>query len=60
MRYYLDDNGGWMTVSGDAAMFSVVPDGFREVTEEEYQQAAGVILVELPTGDGAEGDRPGA
>jgi hypothetical protein len=60
MRYYLDDNGGWMTVSGDAAMFSVVPDGFREVTEAEYQQAAGVILVELPSGGGAEGDLRGA
>ncbi|WP_405759436.1 hypothetical protein OG234_13165 [Streptomyces sp. NBC_01420] len=49
MRYYLNDSGGWLTVSGDAEAFSVVPAGYREVSEAEYQEAAGVILLQPPT-----------
>lgn len=48
MHYFLHDNGGWMTVSGDTDVFGVVPDGYREVTEEEYNAAAGAITVTLP------------
>lgn len=52
MRYFLNDAGGWLTVSGDTDVFGVVPDGFREVTEAEYNAAAGVITVELPPNEG--------
>jgi len=48
MRYFIHDNGGWMTVSGDADTFGVVPDGYREVSEQEYNEAAGTIIVTLP------------
>lgn len=60
MRYFLDDNGGWLTVSGDADMFAVVPDGYREVTDAEYNQAAGIITVELPEGPAGGGEQPDA
>ncbi|WP_158508458.1 hypothetical protein [Streptomyces sp. CCM_MD2014] len=48
MRYFLNDAGGWMSVSGDADLFNVVPDGYREVTEAEFNEAAGVITLEPP------------
>ncbi|MFE3378703.1 hypothetical protein [Streptomyces anulatus] len=52
MRYYLSDDGGTLTVSGDTTVFPVaIPDGHREVTAEEYHQAAGTITVPLPGGD---------
>ncbi|MET7720690.1 hypothetical protein [Streptomyces mirabilis] len=60
MRYFLHSNGGWLTVSGDADVFQVVPDGYREVTEDEYNEAAGVIIVELSTGNDGDGDQPAA
>lgn len=47
MRYYLNSDGGWLTVSGDAEVFGVVPDGYREVSEEEYNEAVGAITVIL-------------
>ncbi|MDH6489672.1 hypothetical protein [Streptomyces sp. SAI-127] len=55
MRYYLEDNGGWLSVSGDAEMFATIPPGYREVTEAEYNEAAGVIT--LPAPEPNEGDR---
>ncbi|MEU6628467.1 hypothetical protein ABZ905_09245 [Streptomyces parvus] len=49
MRYYLSENGGAMTVSGDPGPFGVtIPPGYREVTEEEYNAATGVETVPLP------------
>ncbi|MEV5677067.1 hypothetical protein [Streptomyces sp. NPDC052179] len=48
MNYYLSDKGGWLTASGDATAFGGVPDGYREVTAEEYHEAAGTIAVALP------------
>lgn len=49
MRYFLHDNGSWMSMVGDPDRFGMgIPAGFREVTEEEYNAAAGVIVVELP------------
>lgn len=48
MRYYLNNNGGWLTVSGDGDVFSVVPDGYREVSEAEYNEAAGIIVLDPP------------
>ncbi|MFJ5037927.1 hypothetical protein [Streptomyces parvulus] len=53
MRYFLHDNGGWLTVSGDADLFDFIPEGFREVTEAEYNEAAGVITISLPEGAAA-------
>ncbi|BBA98362.1 hypothetical protein RVR_4515 [Actinacidiphila reveromycinica] len=58
MRYYVNDNGGWLTVSGDLGPFGTVPDGYREVTEEEYNQAAGTVVLELPKDPPAD-DEPG-
>lgn len=54
MRYFLNDAGGWISLSGDADVFNVVPDGYREVSEAEYNAAAGVITIEppAPTPDG--------
>ena len=58
MRYYLSDAGGAMTVSGDTSVFAVtIPEGYREVTAEEYHQATGTSVVPLP-GDGADLDAP--
>lgn len=58
MRYFLNDQtGGWMTLSGDAAVFNIVPDGYREVSAEEYHQAAGTIILDPPQGPPAE-DEP--
>ncbi|MFF0092670.1 hypothetical protein ACFYSF_22290 [Streptomyces canus] len=48
MKYFVNDNGGWISLSGDADMFAVVPDGYREVSEAEFNEAAGVIIVEPP------------
>lgn len=49
MRYYLSDNGGAMSVSGDTGVFPVtIPDGYREVTEAEYLAATGAEVVPLP------------
>ncbi|MFJ2205936.1 hypothetical protein [Streptomyces microflavus] len=49
MRYYLSENGGAMTVSGDPGPFGVtIPPGYREVTEEEYNAATGVETVPVP------------
>lgn len=47
MRYYLHDNGGWMTVSGDDR-FVTVPEGYREVTEAEFNEATGAIILPMP------------
>ncbi|MFC9604543.1 hypothetical protein ACFTTN_13925 [Streptomyces niveus] len=60
MRYFLHSNGGWMTVPEDTGPFGItVPDGYREVTEEEYNAAAGTIVVELPNEPTAEGEPAG-
>lgn len=51
MRYYLHSNGGWMTVPEDTGPFGItIPDGYREVTEEEYNAAAGTIVLPHPEG----------
>lgn len=47
MRYYLNDEGGWLTASGSLLLGSI-PDGYREVTEEQFNAAAGVVLVNAP------------
>lgn len=54
MRYFINDAGGWMTVSGDVDMFNAVPDDYREVSEAEYHEAAGTIIVSLPEDEPAE------
>ncbi|WP_327272624.1 hypothetical protein OG609_10855 [Streptomyces sp. NBC_01224] len=41
-------NGGWLTVSGGADVFAVVPDGYREVSEAEFNKAAGTIILPAP------------
>ncbi|MFI1956131.1 hypothetical protein ACH437_30555 [Streptomyces xinghaiensis] len=50
MRYFLSDDGGWMTLSGDGDLFSAVPEGFREVTEAEFRAVAGTAVLEIPGG----------
>ncbi|XVV34950.1 hypothetical protein ACQPXT_13275 [Streptomyces sp. CA-100214] len=61
MRYYLNDaTGGWMTASGDTDLLNAIPDGYREVTEAEYNEAAGTIIVELPPEPPAEEEQPAA
>lgn len=52
MLYFLSDNGGAMTVDGDPELWPVIPDGYREVTEEEYGKATGVIVLDLPAAAG--------
>ncbi|MGW3736675.1 hypothetical protein [Streptomyces sp. NPDC005148] len=52
MHYYLSDNGQSLAVSGDLSVFTV-PDGFQEVTFEEYvafqtQYGGADIPLELP------------
>ncbi|MGW6459782.1 hypothetical protein ACWF94_28290 [Streptomyces sp. NPDC055078] len=49
MRYFINDSGGWMSVSGDADAFPIVPDGYREVPEAEFHEAAGTIVLPAPT-----------
>jgi hypothetical protein len=58
VRYFLNDNGGWLIVSGDAEMFAVIPEGYREVSEAEYNEAAGAII--LPAPGQSDGDQPAA
>lgn len=48
MRYFVNDAGGWISLSGDADVFAVIPDGYREVEEAEYNEAAGVITIPAP------------
>ncbi|MCF3960598.1 hypothetical protein [Streptomyces fuscigenes] len=53
MRYFLNDTtGAWMSLSGDADVFGIVPDGYREVTEAEFNEAAGIITLEPPQTSG--------
>jgi hypothetical protein len=45
-----------LSVSGDADVLAVIPEGDGEVTEDEFNEAAGVIVlappeVEPPNGD---------
>ncbi|MFF5045690.1 hypothetical protein [[Kitasatospora] papulosa] len=47
MRYYLHENGGWLTISGDDT-FTTVPPGFVEVTEEEFNAASSQITLPAP------------
>lgn len=55
MRYFLNDDGGWLSASGDLALFAALPDGYREVTEEQYHQAVGTLTVSLPPSSGPSG-----
>ncbi|MET9914116.1 hypothetical protein ABZZ74_46670 [Streptomyces sp. NPDC006476] len=48
MHYFINDNGGWMSVSGDSDVLAVVPDGYREVSEAEFNEAAGIIVLPAP------------
>lgn len=48
MRYFVNDNGGWISLSGDADAFAVIPDGYREVEEAEFNEAAGIVVLEPP------------
>lgn len=48
MHYFITDQGGWMSVSGDTDVLGVIPDRYREVTADEFYQVAGIIRVELP------------
>ncbi|WP_086778051.1 hypothetical protein [Streptomyces griseus] len=49
MRYYLSENGGAMTVSGDPGPFGVtIPPGYRQVTEAEYLEATGSAVEPPP------------
>jgi hypothetical protein len=52
VRYFLNDSGGWISLSGDADVFGVIPDGYNEVTEAEYNEAAGIITITPPAEDG--------
>lgn len=46
MRYYLTPTGKPGAVTGPVGL-AVVPDGYREVTEAEYNAAAGAITLPL-------------
>jgi len=58
MRYFINDNGGWMSVSGDSEVLGVVPAGYREVDEAEFNEAAGTITVTLPQEPPVEDSKP--
>ncbi|MFF2612374.1 hypothetical protein [Kitasatospora sp. NPDC058046] len=45
MAYYVSGNGQALEAVGDAFL---VPDGFREVTAEEYRAALGAVVLALP------------
>lgn len=47
MRYFLSDNGGWLTISGDDAL-GTIPPGYREVTEGEFNEGTGTITLPAP------------
>ncbi|MER7135400.1 hypothetical protein ABT358_02505 [Streptomyces sp. NPDC000341] len=47
MRYFLHENGGWLTISGDDA-FTTLPPGFVEVSEAEFNAASGQIILPAP------------
>ncbi|MEZ7005827.1 hypothetical protein [Streptomyces sp. AD55] len=54
MRYFLNPaTGGWMTLSGDSSVFDPVPAGYREVSEAEYNEAVGTIVLAPPSGQPA-------
>ncbi|WP_158012992.1 hypothetical protein [Streptomyces sp. Root369] len=55
MSYFVNDNGGWLSVSGDADVLAVIPEGYREVDEAEFNQAAGIIVLDPPD-EGDQGD----
>lgn len=48
MHYFISDQGGWMSVSGDIDVLSIVPDGYRQVDEAEFNEAAGIVTVPPP------------
>jgi hypothetical protein len=49
VHYFLNDTtGGWMSVSGDIDVLNIVPDGYREVDEAEFNAAAGVVTLPAP------------
>ncbi|MEU7093028.1 hypothetical protein [Kitasatospora aureofaciens] len=58
MYYFLSDDGGWMTVSGDSVLFPEVPEGYREVTEAEYNAATGAVALNHPRATAVGGDEP--
>ncbi|MEU9576330.1 hypothetical protein [Streptomyces chilikensis] len=41
MRYYVNEAGGWLTISEGGELFGAVPEGYREVTEAEFLEASG-------------------
>lgn len=48
MRYFVNDAGGWISLSGEADAFGVIPDDYREVSEAEFNEAAGIIVIPAP------------
>jgi hypothetical protein len=48
VKYFVNDTGGWISLSGDADMLAVIPNDYREVDETQFNQAAGVVTIELP------------
>lgn len=58
MHYYVNDAGGWLTVSGDTDVFPVVPAGYREVTEAEFNEASGAIILPPPEDPPAVDEEP--
>lgn len=52
MKYYMADDGQTLKADGDVDVFGV-DERFREVTEEEYRVAAGVIVPRMgpPVGE---------
>lgn len=49
MQYFMNDAGGWISLSGDADVFGIVPDGYREVSEAEFNEASGALIIAPPT-----------
>jgi hypothetical protein len=45
-----------LSVTGDADVLAVIPEGYGEVTEDEFNEAAGVIVLAPPEEEPPNGD----
>ncbi|MFG1808273.1 hypothetical protein [Streptomyces sp. NPDC049040] len=45
MHYFVNDGGRWMSIGVDIDVLGIGPDGYREVGEDEFNEAAGIVVM---------------